>query len=507
MGKNAPFLALAMVVSGCIGDFATDTELRAKLASNQASAEVTGTDTPHRIEEARNGPDADATVAEPAPDVSDDVEVADADADVVDAIDDEFDTPDITEIEVAAEVTTVVPETVIDTVDVPDEVEAATEVAVEVTTVVPDADAVEETGLDGTDVQAEVPDADIAEADTVDAAEEVTAVVPDVDAVDADATDAQADVVDADTAEANDIATEVAVEVTAVMPDADAVEETGLDGTDAQAEVPDADVAEADTAEVAPEVVSDPCVAKNCNDGNACTEDLCAVKAGSALCINLPLTATVCSDGNACTIGDACTGGTCKAGSQKTCEDNNPCTSDSCSAETGDCAFSQKKPYLEDGFEYTAIDDASKNGWKFGGITDTVKQSWTITKAKEKLAKDGGVAGLGVQNASLNTTITATHLLPKLPPSGAVVKIFFTFYHPSGSEAYKIGWRALDSDGKEVAGDALAAPPNGTDKWDTVPIPVTAMALELFLTAGNQKGTTEVSVFDALQVADKACLK
>lgn len=45
-----------------------------------------------------------------------------------------------------------------------------------------------------------------------------------------------------------------------------------------------------------------------------------------------------CDDGSQCTLGDTCTGGACVGGTPQTCDDNQPCTSDSCNAATG-CVF------------------------------------------------------------------------------------------------------------------------------------------------------------------------
>ncbi len=66
--------------------------------------------------------------------------------------------------------------------------------------------------------------------------------------------------------------------------------------------------------------------AKPCDDGNQCTEDFC--KPGGA-CGSKP-TASWCSDGNPCTVGDTCQGGACTSGAAKDCGDDNPCTDDSC---------------------------------------------------------------------------------------------------------------------------------------------------------------------------------
>ena len=51
------------------------------------------------------------------------------------------------------------------------------------------------------------------------------------------------------------------------------------------------------------------------------------------------LDGTSCSDGNACNGGESCVAGACTAGAPLRCNDNNPCTTDSCDPERG-CVFS-----------------------------------------------------------------------------------------------------------------------------------------------------------------------
>ncbi len=73
-----------------------------------------------------------------------------------------------------------------------------------------------------------------------------------------------------------------------------------------------------------------------CNDGNPCTTDSCAGKA----CVFTPIGAgAACNDGTACTSNDACSAqGKC-TGTATTCNDGNPCTSDFCNPLTGACVF------------------------------------------------------------------------------------------------------------------------------------------------------------------------
>jgi len=69
----------------------------------------------------------------------------------------------------------------------------------------------------------------------------------------------------------------------------------------------------------------------DCDDGNQCTKDVC-VPGGDCQHV---AAAGACSDGDACTVGDSCAAGVCTAGAAKSCDDNNVCTTDGCSA--GEC--------------------------------------------------------------------------------------------------------------------------------------------------------------------------
>ncbi len=76
----------------------------------------------------------------------------------------------------------------------------------------------------------------------------------------------------------------------------------------------------------------------DCNDANPCTDDSCKAETGCQHDVNK----VPCSDGNACTAGDVCKSGACIAGPAKVCDDKQGCTQDSCVAATGVCAFDGK---------------------------------------------------------------------------------------------------------------------------------------------------------------------
>jgi hypothetical protein len=70
---------------------------------------------------------------------------------------------------------------------------------------------------------------------------------------------------------------------------------------------------------------------KTCDDANTCTEDSCNPKSG---CLHKPLSGT-CDDHNACTKDDACQPNGVCAGKAANCDDKNPCTKDSCTSDGG----------------------------------------------------------------------------------------------------------------------------------------------------------------------------
>ena len=74
--------------------------------------------------------------------------------------------------------------------------------------------------------------------------------------------------------------------------------------------------------------------APNCDDGNVCTDDTCNPATGCTHTNNI----APCSDGNACNGTGSCLAGVCQAGTALVCNDNNPCTDDTCAPTTG-CVY------------------------------------------------------------------------------------------------------------------------------------------------------------------------
>ena len=75
--------------------------------------------------------------------------------------------------------------------------------------------------------------------------------------------------------------------------------------------------------------------ARDCNDDDPCTEDLCGIAQNG--CYHNPMPSnTTCEDGYICTTNDTCQSGVCVGGPAKTCDDNNPCTQNLCDEDVVD---------------------------------------------------------------------------------------------------------------------------------------------------------------------------
>lgn len=102
------------------------------------------------------------------------------------------------------------------------------------------------------------------------------------------------------------------------------------------------------------------CVGKPnpCDDQDPCTDDRCAKETG---CVHPPLSGVPCDDGDWCTRDDACQGGQCKPGAYLLCDDGNRCTTDHCNPATGDCEFTPTTSGCDDG-DLCTEPDRCKNG-------------------------------------------------------------------------------------------------------------------------------------------------
>ena len=88
-----------------------------------------------------------------------------------------------------------------------------------------------------------------------------------------------------------------------------------------------------------------------CDDENVCTDDSCDPELGCQFVDNL----LPCEDGSVCTLDDYCLQGTCRSGSDLDCNDDNPCTDDTCDPFLG-CLNSSNTDPCDDGDPCTTDD-------------------------------------------------------------------------------------------------------------------------------------------------------
>ncbi len=105
-----------------------------------------------------------------------------------------------------------------------------------------------------------------------------------------------------------------------------------------------------------------------CNDDNPCTTDSCDAKSGACKYAAGNNGATCDADGSVCTVKDACSGGKCVAGKPKICDDSEPCTDNNCNKKTG-CGFTANNAPCSDSDACTSGDVCSGGTCKSGSQT------------------------------------------------------------------------------------------------------------------------------------------
>lgn len=89
----------------------------------------------------------------------------------------------------------------------------------------------------------------------------------------------------------------------------------------------------------------------DCDDENPCTKDSCGGVEG---CAHVAQDGQECLDGDPCTVADHCQGDTC-VGQAVVCDDQNPCTEDACDG-TGGCTYLPTEGPCDDGDSCTLND-------------------------------------------------------------------------------------------------------------------------------------------------------
>ena len=101
----------------------------------------------------------------------------------------------------------------------------------------------------------------------------------------------------------------------------------------------------------------------NCSDGNPCTDDICSPETG---CLH-EANNDPCQDESVCTVGDLCAAGECLAGEQVNCQDANSCTDDTCDPTLG-CLHTPGNGACDDGNKCTSGDHCAAGKCVFDSV-------------------------------------------------------------------------------------------------------------------------------------------
>ncbi len=119
-----------------------------------------------------------------------------------------------------------------------------------------------------------------------------------------------------------------------------------------------------------------------CTDSNPCTYDTCVPGSG---CLFGNLSNDVpCSDGDACTTSDHCVSGACVHLALLNCDDQNPCTDDTCNPETG-CKYAANTAPCDDGVPCTVADFCANSSCTSGNNKDCDDQSACTTDSCDQV--------------------------------------------------------------------------------------------------------------------------
>ncbi len=116
--------------------------------------------------------------------------------------------------------------------------------------------------------------------------------------------------------------------------------------------------------------IVDPAALVHCQppSGKKCIDAACAPATG--LCVEHSVDdGTPCDDDDKCTLGESCRSGTCLGGIEMTCDDDNPCTNDSCDGAVG-CIFTPNLQGCNDGNGCTTNDKCSQGKCRGDQTTD-----------------------------------------------------------------------------------------------------------------------------------------
>ena len=149
---------------------------------------------------------------------------------------------------------------------------------------------------------------------------------------------------------------DVLADVPLELPPPDGPDDGAADG-DLGPDAADADVTD-DGSDSGETDAAPTCVPEECDDGGPCTVGTCDEATDTCIYPSAE-DGTECDDGDACTTGDACMDGSCSSSGIDLCNDENPCTSDSCDSATGCEHFDFQGTACEDDDPCTTGDSCS----------------------------------------------------------------------------------------------------------------------------------------------------
>lgn len=152
------------------------------------------------------------------------------------------------------------------------------------------------------------------------------------------------------------------------------------------------DTQPAPDGDAAAEVDTGPKCPASCDDDKPCTADSCGP---NGICLHVAAAGS-CDDGNLCTEGDTCSGDTCTPGASVTCDDKNVCTTDLCDPKVG-CTATNNGKDCDDGIACTTGDLCS------GGQCKGTPKVWQAVLGSKYVDhgnaivahSDGGVVAAG----------------------------------------------------------------------------------------------------------------
>ena len=226
-----------------------------------------------------------------------------------------------------------------------------------------------------------------------------------------------------------------------------------------------------------------------CDDANVCTNDFCA--GFTKACVHFNNTAA-CEDNDKCTVGDVCAAAKCVAGKAAVCNDNNPCTSDSCDKVSGKCVFAltaaATSPCKLLAVPVVLSIDANDPLWS--GTSSSTSVKWQTDATPVQPGKLTGAASLNFNNgvnykdgnsAVKGTAVGAFQVDAKLVTGTFLTLAFYSFNDVENDATHDDRFVEVSTDGfNTVAKSVRLDNAAGADVWRLEAIEINAMVGKVF---------------------------